>query len=69
MTRQQGNKGKGKPARNQKDSVGKKPFVKRKLHQKNHLIQMRLDLTSILPIQGYALDVKPMKIFQLVWLL
>ncbi len=29
MTRQQGNKGKGKPARNQKDSVGKKPFVKR----------------------------------------
>lgn len=29
MIRQQGNKGKGKPARNQKDSVGKKPFVKR----------------------------------------
>jgi len=29
MTRQQGNKGKGKPARNQKGSVGKKPFVKR----------------------------------------
>ncbi|ARV10096.1 pseudouridylate synthase [Winogradskyella sp. PC-19] len=29
MTKQQGNKGKGKPARNQKDSVGKKPFVKR----------------------------------------
>ena len=29
MTRQQGNKGKGKPVRNQKDSAGKKPFVKR----------------------------------------
>ena len=29
MIRQQGNKGKGKPARNQKGSVGKKPFVKR----------------------------------------
>lgn len=29
MSKQQGNKGKGKPTRNQKDSVGKKPFVKR----------------------------------------
>lgn len=29
MSKQQGNKGKGKPTRNQKDGVGKKSFVKR----------------------------------------